>query len=146
MRSGLICARCILLPLLVFSSVIAISGCNRGKPMARVQGKVSFKDGSVPHGAVCVVSFLPAENSKAEVRKVASSAIEADGSFDMMTRKPGDGVYLGDYIVTFTVLRDPRDPSTSLILAKYGSPRDTPYKIKVDGDKEDLRYEIEPLH
>jgi hypothetical protein len=111
--------------------------------MARVSGKVFYKDGSVPRGAVCVVSLLPTDDSTAEIRKGATGAIAEDGAFDMMTRKPGDGVYLGDYSVTFTVLRNPRDPGTSLISPKYGNPATTPYKLKVDGNKEGLRYEIE---
>src|SRR5262245_53464708 len=103
MRSGLTPAGRLFLLLLVFSSATSLAGSNRGKAMARVRGKVFYKDGSVPAGRVCVVSLLPTEDSKAEVRKGASSAIESDGSFDMVTRVPGDGVYLGDYSVTFTV-------------------------------------------
>jgi hypothetical protein len=128
----------------VVGILAAISGCNDGKAMGRVRGKVFFKDGSVPHGGVCVVSLLPAEGTTAVVKKGASSAIEPDGSFDMMTRQPGDGAYYGDYVVTFTIVKGPMDP-TSLILPKYSSKTDTPYKLKVDGNKEDLRYEVEAL-
>jgi hypothetical protein len=112
--------------------------------MAHVRGKVFYKDGTVPRAGVCVIGFHPAPESTAEIRKGASSAIEPDGSFDMLTKKPGDGVYYGDYIVTFTIIKGPMDP-TSLILPKYSNMRDSPYKITVDGNKDDLRYEVEPL-
>ena len=36
------------------------------------------------------------------------------------------------------------DP-TSLILPKYTNSNDPPYKITVDGNEDDLKYEIEPL-
>jgi hypothetical protein len=112
--------------------------------MGRVRGKVFYKDGSVPRGGVCVVALQPAADTTAEVRKSATSAIESDGSFDMMTRQPGDGAYYGNYVVTFTVMKDPHD-AAPLILAKYTRPAETPYKLTVDGDKEGLVYEIEPL-
>lgn len=133
-----------LLPLLFVACVAALSGCDRNPGMGQVRGKVFYKDGSVPHGGVCVVSLLPAGSTTAKIRKGASGAIEKDGSFEMMTRKPGDGVYYGDYVVTFTVVKGPNDP-TSLILPVYSNPRETPYKLTVDGDKVDLKYEIEPL-
>jgi hypothetical protein len=112
--------------------------------MARVSGKVSYKDGSTPRAPLCVITLTPTATSKAEVRKSASSAIEPDGSFDMTTRQPGDGVYLGDYVVTFSVRSKPMDPTTSLIMPKYESPALSPYKLTVDGDKTNLHYEIEP--
>jgi hypothetical protein len=128
----------------VLLAAVSLVGCNRGKQMARVSGKVSYKDGSAPKAPLCVITLTPAATSKAEVRKSASSAIEPDGSFDMMTRQPGDGVYLGDYVVTFSVRSNPMDPTSSLIAPKYESPALSPYKLTVDGDKTDLRYEIEP--
>jgi hypothetical protein len=133
-----------IIALILAGLLAAISGCDGGKSMGRVRGKVFYKDGSVPRAAVCVVSLLPSSTSTAVVRKGASSAIEPDGSFDMMTRKPGDGAYYGDYVVTFTIIKGPNDP-TSLILPKYSNQNDTPYKLTVDGNKDDLRYEVEPL-
>ena len=123
--------------MLVLPCAVVVSGCDHGKSMGRVRGKVLYKDGSIPHGGVCVVSLQPAETTTAEIRKSASSAIEPDGSFDMMTRKPGDGVYYGNYVVTFTVRKAPND-TASLILPKYGSMAESPFKLTVDGNKDDL--------
>ena len=125
--------------------VVALAGCNHGPEMAHVRGKVLYKDGTVPHGGVAVVRFEPADDTTATVRKGATSAIGPDGSFDMLTRQPGDGVYLGEYNVTFTVLRNPMDPTSSMILPKYNSAATSGYKITVDGNKDDEHYEIEPL-
>jgi hypothetical protein len=133
-----------LLLFLAFAFFAAVSGCDRGPPMAHVSGKVLYKDGSVPRAGVCVVRFEPEPNSSAEVRRGASGAIGPDGSFEMMTRMEGDGVYYGDYAVTFAILKGPMDP-TSLILPKYTAKSMTPYKVTIDGDKTDLHYEIEPL-
>jgi len=118
-----------------------LSGCQRGPAVAQVSGKVLYKDGSVPQGGVRVVRFEPI--TAEEVRKGASGTIEPDGSFEMYTRKPGDGVYLGEYAVTFAVWKGPRDP-TSLIDEKYTMSTTTPYKVKIDGNKTDLEFEIEP--
>jgi hypothetical protein len=53
------------------------------------------------------------------------------------------GVYLGGYIVTFTVLRNASDPTSTLIAPKYRSPIESTFKITVDGNKEGLEYKIE---
>ena len=123
--------------------VVACSGCNRGPKMAKVSGKVFYKDGTVPKGGVCVVNFTPTRDSTAEVRKGATGTIGPDGSFSLSTRAPDDGVYVGEYAVTFVVWPGPMDPR-SLVLPKYASPMMTPYKEKVEADKSDLKYEIEP--
>src|SRR4051812_9131085 len=83
-----------LVVLLILPGMVTLSGCTKGPKMARVRGKCVYKGGSVPQGGVAVVRFSPAGDSTTEVRKGATSAIDPDGSFELWTRKPGDGVYL----------------------------------------------------
>jgi hypothetical protein len=123
---------------------VPLVGCQRGPATSQVSGKVTLKDGTVPKGGVCLVRFQPAEGTTAEIRKGASGPIEPDGSLKMWTRKPGDGVYNGDYVVIISVLKGPMDP-TPLIAEKYTRPDQTPFKITVDGDKTDLEYVVEPI-
>jgi hypothetical protein len=129
---------------LVVVSMSAAAGCNRGPAMSQVTGKVLYPDGSVPQGGVSVVRFQPAEGTTAEIRKGASGVIKPDGTFEMWTKIPGDGVYHGDYVVTFAVLKGAMD-GTSLIAEKYVRPDLSPYKVTVDGDKDDLSFQIERL-
>ncbi len=127
-------------------AALFLAGCNRGPAVAHVKGTVLNPDGSPPRGAIRVVRFEPLSESTAEIRKAATSDISSvDGSFDLYTRKPGDGVYLGKYAVTFAVLSDPHDMSSSLIVDKYTNARTTPYQVTVDGDLDDLKFEIEPI-
>jgi hypothetical protein len=112
--------------------------------MYQVKGKVLYKDGSVPKGGVAVVQVQPAKDSTAEVRKGATGTIGPDGTFELWTRVPGDGVYEGSYAVTFSVLKGPMDP-TPLIQPKYMNPATSGYTLTVDDDKTDLTYEIEPM-
>ena len=136
------CARLRLtLPAVMFLSVAALSGCG-SKEMYRVHGKVTYKDGTVPKGVLAVVIFSPAKDSTAEIRKGASGAIEPDGSFEMVTRKPGDGVHRGKYAVTFRILRD-STTLASLVDPKYTSPVNTPFTETVDRDLTELNYQIE---
>jgi hypothetical protein len=124
--------------------LLVLCGCNRGPATAQVRGKVLYKDGSVPKGGVRVVRFEPAQDTTAEIRKAASGQIESDGSFQLATRVPGDGVFLGKYVVTFAVWKGPRDP-TSLIEEKYTNSSTSPYHVTVDDDIDDLMFEIEPI-
>lgn len=130
--------------LLAVPSLTFLAGCNRGSAVAQVSGKVLYKDGSVPKGGVRIVRFEPTDDSPAEIRRAAGGAIAADGSFELSTRKPGDGIYLGKYAVTFTVVKAPRDP-VSLIKPEYTRAATTPYHVTIDGDRNDLVFEIEPL-
>lgn len=124
--------------------MLAIAGCGRRAGTAEVKGRVVFKDGTVPRGAVCVVRFQPAADSPAEIRKAATGDIEADGFFEAFTRKPGDGVFLGKYDVTFSVLGDGTDSNSSLIDQKYTKAASTPYHITIEDDVADLEFQLEP--
>ncbi len=129
--------------LLVVLTASFVAGCGGRPETADVSGKVLYKDGSVPKGGVRVVQFVPLDSTDAEIRKAASGQIQDDGSFTLSTRKPGDGVFLGEYAVTFTVWKGPRDP-VSLIKEEFTNAGTTPYKVTVDGDRDDLTFEIEP--
>lgn len=127
---------------LVVGSVMA--GCGGRPTTAQVRGRVTFKDGSIPQGEVCVVRFEPTADSTAPIRKAANGEIGTDGSFVMYTRKPGDGVFLGSYAVTFSVWKDRFKPE-SLIAERYTNASTTPYKVDVEQDLNDLVFEIEPV-
>src|SRR5690606_40207076 len=110
--------------------------------IVKASGTVTFT-GGVPAGAgVKVIRLEPTPDSPAEVRKGASSTIAEDGSFDMYTRMPGDGVYAGKYAVVFSVLNSPLEQK-SLINPKYTSSATTPYIIELDDDRSDLSFSIE---
>jgi hypothetical protein len=123
---------------------LVTTGCNRGPAMSQVHGTVLMKDGSVPKGGVRTVRLEPTKDSQAVIRKGASGDVKDDGSFDLYTQRPGDGVHHGEYTVTFAVWKGPMEP-VSLIDGKYTNAQTSPYKLTVDGDKLDLKYQIEPL-
>jgi len=123
----------------------AIAGCNRSASMVHVGGKVSYHDGSAPKGGVRIVRFEPVKDAPAEKRRTASGNIAEDGSYELFTRMPGDGVIPGTYNVTFMVWKGEHD-RVSLIADKYTASATTPYKdVRVEQDKNDLNFEIEPI-
>jgi hypothetical protein len=123
-------------------AILGLSGCHGTKSMAHVRGKVTYKDGSAPTGSPCLVLFSPADGSTAEVKKGASGGIQPDGTFEMVTRMPGDGVYVGTYNVYFTI-RSPADSNVSLVDAKYAGPKTSGITETITGDRSDLNYVIE---
>jgi hypothetical protein len=120
---------------------VGLAGCG-GREAYQVSGRAQYIDGSPITGGVRVVRFEPMQDSRAEVRKAASAYIDPDGSFELFTRRPGDGVIAGSYAVTFTVLDKPMD-GRSLIPEKYNRIADTPFEIDVDDDRDDLLFELE---
>lgn len=122
--------------------ICALSGCGGSQQVAQVRGKVVFKNGAMPAAGVRMIRLEPTRDSTAEIRKGASGSINDDGTFEIYTRRPGDGVYVGKYAVTFTFLKSPTD-QRQLLAPKYTVATTTPYQLTVDGDKSDLQYEIE---
>jgi hypothetical protein len=129
--------------ILLGSLACALIGCNKGPTTYKVSGKVSFKGGPMPHAGVRSVQFIPQGGAAGEPRGGAGGTINDDGTFEMHGRKPTDGVYPGEYSVTFAVWPGPMEPK-SLLLPKYSDPNQTPYKnIKVDRNIDDLNFEVE---
>jgi hypothetical protein len=116
-------------------------GCG-GRESYDVTGRVQYKDGSPITGGVRVIRLEPTQDSGAVIRKAASSPIAEDGSFEMFTRRPGDGVIPGKYVVTFTVL-DKAMGGTSLIPDELTRGDTSPFELVVDEDKQELLFELE---
>lgn len=110
--------------------------------MGEVTGKVLFADGSVPKGGVAVIRFEVASDSTAEKRKAADSDIQSDGSFAIMTMKPGDGAFYGKYKVVFTILNSYR-AGRSLVDKKFTDARTTPFECVVDSSSQVIDFTIE---
>src|SRR3954462_1392786 len=130
--------------LIVLAGLGAVVGCGKSQPMAQVRGKINFKDSALRSAGIRMVRFEPTSDTNATLRKGASGMIDENGSFELYTRRPGDGVHLGKYAVTFAVYRGAMD-QRPLIPAKYISAATTPYKVVVDDDRDDLSFEIEPV-
>lgn len=118
-------------------------GCGTGGPqMGKVSGKVTYSDGSIPKGGVAVIRFEVASDSKPEIRKAADSDIQADGSYDISTLRPGDGAYYGKYKVVFTILNSYRD-GKSLVDAEFTTAETTPFEVVVDTSSQTQDFTIE---
>jgi hypothetical protein len=121
-----------------------IAGCGQSLSTAQVRGKVVFKGSSLPKAGIRMVRLEPMADTTAAVRKGASGSINDDGSFEVYTRRPGDGVLLGKYAVTFVFCKGSTDQQ-SLIPGKYTKAATTPFHLTVEDDTDDLEYELEPI-
>jgi len=123
--------------------LLPITGCSkRGPAMGKVTGKISYADGSIPKGGIAVVRFEVASGSSPEVRKAASADIEPDGSYELMTMRPGDGAFYGEYDVVFTIRKSYRDDK-SLVAEKYTLASSSPFRRTVDSASHVYDFEIE---
>jgi hypothetical protein len=123
--------------------IVGLAGCG-AKETYQVSGQVKYSDGSPITGGVRIIRFEPTDDTTAKIRKAASATIAEDGSFTAFTRRPGDGVFAGKYAVTFSVLTQPLG-GTSLIPDYYTDARSTPFKLDVDRDYTELKYELDKL-
>jgi hypothetical protein len=128
--------------ILSIACLIAAIGCGKSNSAAQVKGRVICKDGPLPAAGVRMVRLEPTADSTAPIRKGASGSINDDGTFELYTRKPGDGVLPGKYAVTFAFYAGAMDHK-SLIPAKYTKAATTPHQVTVENDIDDLELEIE---
>ena len=123
--------------------LLSMAGCGKqGPAMGTVTGMISYTDGSNPKGGIAVIRFEVASDSSTELRKAASSYIESDGSYELMTIRPGDGAYYGEYDVVFTIQKSYRD-SKPLIAEKYTMASTSPFHRTVDSPSHVFDFEIE---
>ena len=80
--------------LLALSSVVIVSLVGCGPGMHPVQGKVILADGKPAAGSQVVF-----ESDQAGKKTTARGDVQPDGSFELSTLKPGDGVPPGKYKV-----------------------------------------------
>jgi len=130
--------------LVVLACAAGVAGCRQGPPMSQVRGKVQNKDGSLITRGVREIRFEPMADTHAELRKTAIGQIQDDGSFELFTYRPGDGVIHGKYAVVISVIKAPRDP-VQLIEAEYTTSATTPYHVTVEDDIDNLLFEVEPI-
>ncbi len=111
--------------------LLAAAGCAQPDPLARVRGRVSLEDGTpLPRG---MVVFEGAGGGKAVT---ARGEVQTDGTFQLSTHRPGDGVPPGKYrvLVNPLDLSDVPDEQKTL-------PFDAKYmKFETSG----LEYEVKP--
>jgi hypothetical protein len=131
-----------ILPMTAAILLGAFFGCGKSNPVAQVSGKVVFKNGAMPPAGVRVVRLEPTADSNTAVRKGASGTISDDGTFEIFTRRPGDGVHFGNYAVTFAFWKSVTD-HTSLIAPRYMDAKNTPYHLTVDKNMVGLEYQLE---
>jgi hypothetical protein len=132
-------------PLLFAFAALWVAGCGGGGPgveMISVSGTVKFKDGTVPQGERAEVNFEPVAGGPQQLRKVAYGEIQPDGSFEMTTVKPGDGVIAGKYKVIFVVHRT-YIGQESVVPERYTKPETTPFEITVEAGMEPPAYVLE---
>lgn len=113
-------------------------GCGGGSDLLSVTGKVTNADGSpVTAAEGGLVLFNPAGSGKA-----ATGNFEKDGTFTMMTEKPGDGVKPGTYKVVLQLWKNYR-AGTLAVPPQYGSATTTPLEATVDADHTVFEFKVE---
>lgn len=81
--------------------LLCIVGCNKGPTMAPVTGDVELMGKPLPGGRII---FEPIDKSSGA--KSAIGDIAEDGTFELFTVEPGDGVIVGKY---YPVVMDPKE-------------------------------------
>jgi hypothetical protein len=95
---------------LVFLAALGFTGCTRQFPMAEVSGKVTYKGKPLPEGTIM---FVPQSGF------AAAGTINPDGTFRLISGKPGDGAVIGRHKVAVIPPYQPQTPNYPKFPLKY---------------------------
>ncbi len=123
--------------------LMAFVGCSdTGVGMLPVDGTVAFTDGKPVVGEMATIVFHPEGSASEGPTKSASGQIDAEGKFQLMTKKPNDGAYPGDYKVVLQVWSNYRQQK-SAVPQLYTNQQTTPLTATVSPDKTSFDFSID---
>jgi hypothetical protein len=123
--------------LVVLTSFLTGSCCGCGTSSATpvalipVKGKVTYKGQPVTKG---VVRF------DSDYGRPASGQIQADGTFELTTLQPGDGVVAGEHRVYLSGLD--KNLAKDRALQKYSSPSSSKLTAEVSPEKTEFTFDL----
>jgi hypothetical protein len=113
-------------------------GCGTGEGRLIVSGTVAYSDGSPITAESGTIIFHPVD----EAGQPANGPVGEDGSFELMTRAPGDGVAPGQYKVVLKIWKSYRDQTPS-VATEYGDAATTPLTATVDRNSSTFKFNVE---
>ena len=121
----------------------SLSGCSRGDrpPTVSVGGKVTYQGKPVGQGTI---SFQPSDNRTGASNRPAGGDLQADGSYELSSFRPGDGAVPGEYDVVITsylsgpTLDEPNKPVVWAIPQRYANARTSGLKAVVPAEHDGL--------
>lgn len=129
-------------------ATIFLCGCGPKMPdTIPVSGKVTCGGKEWPNPGM--LYFAPKENSKGLLRRPATAKFAVDGTFEVTSFKPGDGLVQGTYIVTIECWK--KTPSMqkptgiSAVPMKYQNQSTSDFIIDVDMTKPSIEINFDLL-
>jgi hypothetical protein len=108
---------------------VVLTGCSRRFPMAEVSGKVTL-DGKPLSDAT--VMFVP------EKGFAAAGTLQPDGTFRLISGRPGDGAVIGSHKVALM----PADPLDTPIPTKFRSAETSGLSVEVKAGKNSFEFDL----
>jgi hypothetical protein len=122
---------------LLLLALLLAAGCGKAGGPLPVTGTVKYKDGSPLAFEVGSVIFRSTDGTTN-----ASGAVQPDGSFTMMTKKPGDGVKPGQYKVAVQLWKNYAN-LTPAVASKYRDLETSGLEANVDASHTHFDFTIE---
>lgn len=139
-RSSIFCARPVFARLAALTGLLLVAGCaETGLKTVQVHGQVTYQGKPVSEGWVTFLATTPSEGMP---NRPATGDLQPDGTYQMRTIKPGDGVVPGEYVVTivayeydkWTPPQTPDDHPDYTIPKKYVSAQTSGLTITIPAD------------
>src|SRR6476659_1636999 len=126
------------LVLVLVSLVIALTGCDSGRPKTIPISGLVLIDGQPP-GETGKLFFTSTKAADGYAMRPASGSFNAEGNYRVMSWAPDDGLVPGHYTVSIL----PNDPSKTRVPAKYRQSNSSGLELDVPVDKRKIQFNAE---
>jgi hypothetical protein len=113
--------------------VLALAGCGQRFAMGQVKGRITYQGKPLPEGTVM---FVP------QTGFAAAGGIRPDGTYRLLTKKPGDGAVVGHHKVC---IKPPFRPETSGYPnydKKYWDAETSGFEVDVKGGENEFDFDL----
>lgn len=104
---------------LIATAALFFAGCSSEVPTYQVHGKVVYADDGQPVPGGVTIVF---ESTEPPHRR-ASGEIDAQGNFDLSSRRQGDGAMEGEHRIRFTAHASHAEPDPNVTVSRVMDPK-----------------------
>lgn len=130
--------------MIAFAIALMLSavGCDgSGSGTVPVRGKVTFNGAAPPAGGS--VFFTPLEEVEGMPQRPGQGHFSTDGVFQVMSFRPGDGLYPGKYGVSISCMKEPPNELAEMQRYSYVKPGLQLPELVIDSSKPEFVYDID---
>lgn len=128
----------------LLAGLAALLGCGEDRGLVPVRGRITFDGAEMPGKGY--LRFVPLEVAAGYTRRAGLGQFEVDGTYQVKSFQPGDGLFPGKYAVfPFCWEVEPNmngQPEKSYLPDKYADPEQSQFLLTVEEGQGPIEFDI----